>query len=262
VAAGKMQVLEKKYSQDLADIFRRFFNQYKYPVGVIYGNPDTGKSDTAVLAAEIGLREGYLDYFASNMKTQDGTKITSLEEVKHWHRNQPGRKLYILDESAINVDARNPFSKQNRGVRHEIFIARKFKVHWFFILQEIKDVDTWKNSELTGMIIKKGTYGGETGQNYKAMFRLKWEEDLVPFYDFPRTSLYFDTMDIAEFTLNKQLNDITVSIQGEPAQVARFFKQHHSSDKAAIEMSKLTGQTWTRKDVMNSLYKFLDNLDF
>lgn len=253
---------QPEYSPELADIFKTFFNQYKYPVGVIYGNPDTGKSDTAILTAEIGLDLGAVEYFASNMLTKAGSKLTSLEEVKYWHRNQSGKKLYLLDESAINDDARNPFSKLNRGIRHEIFIARKFKVHWFFILQDIKDIDTWKNSPLTGMIIKKGSYYTDSGMKYKASIQVKWRENLIPIFDFPRTSLYFDTLDVATFTLDKDRSDIMVKLQGEPAQVARLLKAVKNSDKVAVEMSQLTGRQWTRKEVMRNLYKFLESLDF
>jgi hypothetical protein len=208
--------------------------------------------------AEIGLNEGELDCFASNMKTEKGQRITSLEEVKVWHRNQIGHKLYILDEAGINDDARSPFSKLNRQIRHEIFIARKFYVHWIFVLQEIKDIDTWKSSNLTGLLLKKKA---SLDGHFKGILEFKWFADQIHVNDFPRTSLYFDTLDVAPFTLEKQAEDIPCTLVGEEAQVARFLKQTHSSDKTATEMSKLTGQTWTRKDVMNCLYRLLDHIN-
>jgi hypothetical protein len=254
---NERQMHKGNYNEDLAIPIVEFLNQRKYPVGIIYGNPETGKTDTGCLIAEIGLNEGILDTFASNIKTETGQKITSLEEVKYWHRNETGKKLYILDEAGINDDCRNPMSRLNREIRHEIFIARKFFVHWIFILQELKDVDTWKSSNLTGMLIEKDA----ANKIFYADIKLKWEET-SPFYDFPRTTINYDTLDIGVFTLKKQVNEEALKLQGEPAQVARLLKQTHNSDTAALEMSKLTGETWTRKDVMTELYKFLDHLDF
>jgi hypothetical protein len=252
------QTSKGKYSRELADLICDFLHQRQFPVAVIYGNPETGKSDTACLIAEIGLNEKELDCYASNMKTELGQRITSLEDVKFWHRNQIGKKLYILDEAGINDDARNPFSKLNRQIRHEIFIARKFFVHWIFILQEIKDIDTWKNSNLTGLIIKKKASDG----TFKALLDFKWFEDQIPVIPFPKTTIPFDTLDVAPFTLEKQTEDIHVSLQGEAADIARMLKRLHNSDAVAKEMEKLTGQRWTRKDVMNKLYQFLEHLEF
>lgn len=211
---------QPKYCEELADVMCAFLNQRKYPVCIIYGNPDTGKTDTACLIAEIGLDTKTVDYFASNINTKGmGEKITSLEEVKYWHRHQTGKKLYILDEAGVNDDCRSPLSKLNREIRHEIFIARKFFVHWVFVLQELKDIDNWKNSELTGMKILKNS----NGTDFKGDIKLKWYENKIPYQPFPRTRVPFDTLDIGLFTLEHQLNDDDVTLRGLPAQVAQLY---------------------------------------
>ena len=212
--------LSKNYSADLAAIYGEFLNQRNFPVAIIYGNPETGKTDTACQIAEVGLAEGWLDYIASNIYTNGvGSKITSLEEVKYWHRTQKGNKLFILDEAGINDDARNPFSRLNREIRHEIFIARKFNVHWIFILQELKDIDNWKNSNLTGMKIAKNAFNKT---NFSARIRLRWWEfgqsQIV--YDFPKTSLPYDTLDIGIFTLERQSIDDKIRLKGLEAELA------------------------------------------
>ena len=242
------------YGPGVARVILDFLTQWKYPVCVIYGNPDTGKSDTGVLIAEVGIKEGALDFFASNMKTKEGQKITSLAEVKHWHRKESGRKLYILDEAGINDDARNPMSKVNREIRHEIFIARKFKVHWVFIVQELKDVDTWKSSSLTGLMIEKDM----ANKNYYADMKLRWDE-ATPFFEFPRTAFYYDTLDIAPFSFDKRIDDEAVKLSGIPATVANYYGQGLNYNKvAAIMQQEQPGESWSREKVKENIKAFIN----
>ncbi len=246
--------MQSEYSAELADVICSFLNQRKYPVCVIYGNPETGKTDTGCLIAEIGLNEGALDYFASNMNTQGkGQRITSLDEVRYWHRHQVGNKLYILDEAGINDDSRSPLSRLNREIRHEIFIARKFFVHWVFILQEIKDIDNWKNSELTGMTIKKKTYGDE----FAAVIKCKWYEDLIPFNDFPRTIMPYDTLDVSPFTLERQLNDEDVELKGIPSIVAQSYAASGNFSVICKSLKEKTGKDWKPMQVKRALQQYI-----
>ena len=250
-----MEVLnDKYYSPGLADLFNHFFRQYKYPVAVIYGNPDTGKSDTACLMADIGLKEKTLEYFASNMSTYGkGEKISSLEDTNYWFTHQSGTKLFILDEAAINDDTRSPLAGLPRKIRHSVFVVRKFKGHWAFILQDIKDLDTWKNSPLTGMIIKKECYSGE----FVAKIKCKWEEDLITVRDFPRSQMAFDTYDVAEFTLDRQLIYGDVKLQGLPAQVASYYSTNGNFAVIQKILFDQTGQKFTREQVKRELMKFI-----
>jgi hypothetical protein len=242
------------YSEDIADVFCRFLTQYKYPVAVIVGNPDTGKTDTGCLIAEVGKNEGVLDYLASNLNTGGaGQKITSLEDVKYWFRHQTGKKLYILDEAGINDENRSPLSKLNKEIRHEVFISRKFFAHWIFILQEMKDLDNWKDSNLTGLIIKKKCYDGE----FQAVFKFKGEEDLIYFDEFPRTTVPFDTLDIGLFTLERQLNNEDVNLQGLPAKVAYLYAHGKNFSAIAQQFTEETGKEWMNMQVIRLLKQYI-----
>jgi hypothetical protein len=243
------------YSEDVAEVFCRFLTQYKYPVAVIVGNPDTGKTDTGCLIAEVGKNEGVLDYLASNLNTGGaGQKITSLEDVKYWFRHQTGKKLYILDEAGINDENRSPLSKLNKEIRHEVFISRKFFAHWIFILQEMKDLDNWKDSNLTGLIIKKKCYNGE----FEAVMKFKGEEDLLYFDEFPRTTVPFDTLDIALFTFERDiLSEEGVSLQGIPAQVARLYAKTGNFSIIAKELKDETGKPMMTMQVKRALQQYI-----
>jgi hypothetical protein len=242
------------YSEGLANIICKFFSQWKYPVCIIYGNPDTGKTDAACLFAEIGLNEKALDYFASNINTYGhGEKITSLDEVDYWFKHQVGKKCFILDEAGIHDDCRSPLSMMNRKIRHEIFVIRKFKGHVIFILQEIEDLDKWKSSELTGMIVKKKTFGNE----FVASIKCKWAEDLITVRDFPRATLPFDTLDIAPFELDRQITDEEVELKGIPSEVAYLYSTSGNFAVICKTLKEKTGKDWKPMQVKRALQQYV-----
>jgi len=249
-----IQIQKPQYSKELAEIFKRFFMQWKYPVMVIYGNPDTGKTNTALLCVEIGLSEGVLDYFASNIQTYGkGERITSLEDVDFWFKNQTGRKCFILDEAGIHDDSRSPLSLMQRRIRHEVFVIRKFRGHVIFVLQELEDIDKWKHSELTGMLIKKETIGNE----YLAKIKAKWMEDLIVVRDIPSTTIPFDTLDIAPFTLEREIDDAEVELKGLPYQVAYLYAKHGNMSIITRELKEKTKKEWKFQQVKRLLQKYL-----
>ena len=247
-----MQV-EKEYSQELADLVRRFFNQWKYPVIVIYGNPETGKTDTALLFFEIATDLGVLDFFGSNIETYDrGKKITSLEEVDYWFKHQSGRKSFGLDEAGVHDDSRNPLSRMNKEIRHEVFVVRKFKGHMIFILQEIEDLDKWKHSELTGMFIKKKTYGEE----FIAQIKTRWDSDIIIIRDMPKTTISFNTYDVAPFTLEKQIDEGKVKLEGLPFRVAQLYGVSGNLSYVAKEIEQDTGKLFKHMQLKRMLMQF------
>jgi hypothetical protein len=251
-----LQIQKHSYSKALAALFCKFFAQWKYPVCIIYGNPDTGKTDTAIKMAEIGLQEKTLEAFASNINTfGHGQKITSLEGVNFWFAHQTGNKLYILDEAGINDDTRSPLSGITRKIRHNVFIARKFKGHWVFILQDIKDLDTWKDSPLTGMIIKKQVFEKE----FVAKVKCKWNEDLITIRDFPKATLPFDTLDIAPFTLEQELDE-SIQFQGVLNRELFLFCKGETARGIAKEIEKETGTKYHPTQVMRDIRKAVKEL--
>jgi len=252
--AQTTQTQTPQYSEGLAALVCKFFQQWKYPVCVIYGNPDTGKTDAALLFAEIGLNEKAIDYFASNINTfGHGERITSLDEVDYWFKHQVGKKCFILDEAGIHDDARAPLSMMNRKIRHEIFIIRKFKGHVIFILQELEDLDKWKNSELTGMIVKKQVFGNE----FVAKIKCKWNEDLITVRDFPKATLPYDTLDIAPFTLEKQLTDEELELKGTPNKIAYLYATTGNFSVICKQLKQDTGREWKPMQVKRALQQYI-----
>lgn len=232
------QTIQKTYSRGLANLVKRLFSQYKYPVIIIYGNPDTGKTDAALKIVEIAKKEGLLDYFASNINTyENGEKITSLQRLDYWFKNQSGRKCFILDEAGIHDDARMPMSRMNREIKNKVFVIRKFKGHIIFVLQELRDIDKWKNSPLTGAFIKKDV----VARQYSAFIASPMFPDAIYIGHFPRTDINFDTLDIAPFTLEDELDEEQVTLHGMPSKVAFLFAKYKNNAVVARELTRELG---------------------
>jgi len=141
----------------------------------------------------------------------------------------------------------------NRKLRHEVFIIRKFHGHIIFILQEIEDIDKWKNSELTGLKVKKQVYNGE----YIATFKFKWIEDLIAIRDFPRTTIPFDTYDISPFTLERQLDEGELQLKGIPNQVAYLYATTGNFSVICKTLKEQTGQEWKPMQVKRALQQYI-----
>lgn len=242
------------YSSALGSLVKTLFNQWKYPVIVICGNPNTGKTDGALLLVEIAQKEGALDYFASNIQTYDkGQRITSLEELDYWFKNQAGRKCYILDEAGVHDDSRSPLSTINRKIRHEVFLIRKFRGHMIFVLQDIADLDTWKNSELTGAIIKKKVVDGK----FCALVKSRFTEDLYSFYDLPKTTIPYDTLDIAPFSLEREIDEKDMQFKGLPNQAAFMYAKTGNLSIIAKELGKQVNKDLKPMNVKRLLQAYL-----
>lgn len=245
----------KPYSYHLAhDIVKPFFTNWKYPVMVIYGNPETGKTDTALLFAEIGKDLGVIDYFASNINTYGvGERITNLEDLKFWFEHQDGNKLYILDEAGMYFFSRDALSKLNRALIKEVMILRKFHAHIIFILQEIEVLDYFKHSELTGMIVKKKVIGNE----FIALIKKKMHPDIIRVRDFPKTTIPYNTLDISPFTLEKEISEQELVLKGLPYKVAYLYAKYGNIGIITRELKELTGKEWKWMQVKRLLQKYL-----
>ena len=251
----KNQTLSIKYSQTLAnEIVKPFFRQWKYPICVIYGNPDTGKTDSALALTEIGLIEGCLDYFASNINTYGkGERITNLEDLDFWFKQQIGRKCYILDEAGQILFSRDALSQLNRMLIKKMMLLRKFHTHIIFVLPEIEHLDVFKDSELTGMIVKKRVREKE----FIGIVKTKWHEDLLIVRDFPKTTLPYDTLDISPFTLERQITDEEIALKGLPMQVAYLYAKHGNMAIITRELKQSTGKDWKFQQIKRLLQKYL-----
>ena len=249
-----MELKQMKVNKNLRAIVRKFFSQWTNPICVIYGNPNTGKTDTSLLMVEIGKAEGVLDYFASNIETYGhGERITNLEDLKFWFKNQIGRKCYILDEAGNYLFSREALSRLNRELIKTAMLVRKFHAHFIFILQDLSHLDEFKDSELTGMIIKKKLIGNE----YVAVIELKGYPYQIKVRNMPKTSIPFNTLDISPFTLEREIEESEVELKGLPSKVAYLYAKCGNFSVIARELKKEDGKEWKMMQVKRLLQKYL-----
>ena len=177
------------------------------PIVFVTGRHGTGKTDFSLLIAEILLKNGIIKKFGSNIKVLDAkgydyTYITNLISLKEWLYPKHEHKLFILDEAGINVDRRNPLGKLNKQIRYLGFLIRKFRGKLIFISQRSKDIEsTFADTDIWLATFRKLS-------KTEAILVSNVFPDPIHFYDIPKTSLDFDTYDIALFTAEPSLNDL------------------------------------------------------
>ena len=192
--------------EDAEKVICKLFS-YSAPIIFITGRFGFGKTDFSLLIAEILLKNGIIKKFASNIKVFDSqnipyTYITNLVTLKEWLYPKRISKLFILDEAGINVDRRNPLGKLNRQIRYLGFLLRKFRGKLIFISQRSKDIEsTFADTDIWLATFKK------TSKTEALLVSNIYDE---PFYlsDIPRTSIKFDTYDIAPFTTEPKYDEL------------------------------------------------------
>jgi len=195
-------VLHEEFEKEICDLFR-----YEAPIVFIVGRFGSGKTDFALLIAEILLKHGVIKKFGSNIRVLDArgydyTYITNLVSLREWLYPKHVSKLFILDEAGINVDARNWQSKLNRQIRHIGFLLRKFSGKFIFISQRSKDIEkTFQDTDIWLATFKKI-------RKKEAMLISNVHDSPAYFFDIPKTSLVFDTRDIALFSAEPNYEDM------------------------------------------------------
>ena len=171
--------------------------KYPAPIVLITGRMGSGKTDFALLVAEILLENGIVDEVGTNIRVEDERfkRVNSVETLRKWLVSSKKRKLFILDEAAVHIDARRPMSKMNRELRYMAFLLRKFRGKFILVSQRGEDVEsTFRAPDLWLATIKK--------LNKKTALVVSdiWDYPIL-LQGIPKTSIPYDTYDIAPFDM-------------------------------------------------------------
>jgi hypothetical protein len=167
----------------------------------IQGRRGTGKTDWALLKAEILNKFGIITQFASNVKITDSyfpiAYITNLQDLDFWAQSTNRRKLFILDEAGKTLRRRTPMSKINIELLDDLQTLRKFHLSLDLIAPAEKYIDSASlGSDVLDVVFFK--------PNFKDPKVGIWVDQQEPyratFTGIPRTSIKFDTFDVATFT--------------------------------------------------------------
>ena len=209
---------------------------------MILGRRATGKTDFSFLLAEMLFRLGLIKYFASNTLVYEAPflidRITNLEDLESWCKNNNGPKLYILDEAGKALRRRTPMSGLNIQLIDNLQILRKYKLSLILIAPNEKYID---NAAL-GSDILDGHFIKPYFSNPKVAIYSDRIEDLnLPIKNIPRTGIKFDTWDSAPFKLKSptakprfkdaELNMMLEWAQGKPIKDLNI---HHEAFKRRL----------------------------
>jgi len=221
------------------------FNDFKSMIKILFSHPasiivvsgkmNTGKTDFALYLTENILNIGYISKVGSNIRVKDDRfeRITSVEGLKKWiEKDRKVRKLFVLDECGEHIDTRNPLSRMNKELRYLGFKIRKYRGKMILIIQRLEDLEsTFRSREITLAIFKK--LSKKRCMVYSDLLREKDYGDAVELKNIPRTSIKFNTYDIAPFFLEE---DVLLSGRDKCCVVAKRYAECGNFSIIAKEM--------------------------
>lgn len=167
---------------------------------IILGRRETGKTDFALLIAEILYNAGIVKNIATNIKIHKSpfpiTHIDNLDDLRFWCKNTPGKKLFLFDEYGKVMRRRTPMSRLNIKLIDDLQILRKFKLSTVAITVNEKYID----NAVLGTDILDGYFFKPNYKNPKLALYFDYLENYThTIMGIPRTSIGFDTYDVAAF---------------------------------------------------------------
>jgi hypothetical protein len=174
----------------------------------ISGKKEDGKTDVALLLAEICHALGFRKHIATNIKTDSyiiEKQIVSLDELRNW-LHQGGRKLFILDEAGKHIKKMRFMSEMNLAIMEVIQLIRHYDAGFIGIAPSDIFIDSnFLNTDILDARIKKLGKRMALVRDY-----LISGKSTYFLLDIPRTSIKFNSKDTADFALHTKiaLNDL------------------------------------------------------
>lgn len=202
-------VIEKK-RQDIKPGFYDFVNKlFSHQISVfilILGRRGTGKTDFALLLAELAYALGIIKHVATNTKVFDSPfpieHIDNLQDLEYWGKTNTGRKLFVFDEIADAMSRRRPMAaltvelikKFNKLRKHKLSIASTT------ISEDVLD-NAAMNRDLLDAVFRRPYFNeGNPNKCKKAYYVNTLNGRKKRFNKIPKTSVHFDSWDASPFT--------------------------------------------------------------
>lgn len=166
----------------------------------IDGRRGNGKTDFGLKLAEYCYEHEYRKRIATNIKTDDyriEQQISDLHSLNDWLLT-PGKKTYLLDELGKNAGKKRFMTKQNVGI---LDIAQLIR-HYDCLLIGISPKDIFVDTAFLDEVILDARI------NKKSLHKAKIKDFVhrksITLKNVERTSIKFNSKDIADFTLQKK----------------------------------------------------------
>lgn len=173
---------------------------------LILGRRGTGKTDLALLFAEILYRAHIIKYIATNTKIIDSpfpiTHIDNLEDLDYWGQTKKGRKLFIFDEIADAMSRRRPMARLTVELIKKFNKLRKHKLS--IIATTISDSildSAAMDQDLLDAVFNRPFFPEKHPIKCKiAYYNNFLTGESITLEDLPKTSVDFDSWDSSPFT--------------------------------------------------------------
>jgi hypothetical protein len=166
----------------------------------VKGNKGKGKTNLALLLSEVCYGYGYRKHIATNIQCQSFfvKQITNYPDLEHWLVTTKGKKLYILDESGQHIGRMGFMSSKNRNFMDMLQKIRHYDCGFIGIAPSEKRVDSgFLNTDILDAQIKKITLTSAKVTDY-------YNNDCYFLTDLPRTSIKYNSKDLALFNMEKE----------------------------------------------------------
>ncbi len=189
-------------TNDFVKVFTNLFSRQVSNFYIIFGRRGSGKTDFALLIAEILHHFKLAKHFATNTEILDSPfridHVDTLDDLVFWAKeSKHDRKLFIYDEVGKTVGRRSPMSSLNVKLINELQTIRKYKLS--LIATTIDESNTDKAilnpSVLDGVFVKPDF------ENPKKAYFIDYLKNFnpPPFFYIPRTVVKFDTWNSSPF---------------------------------------------------------------
>jgi hypothetical protein len=221
----------------------------------IEGRKGKGKTNLALLIAEICKAFNYRPHIATNIKTESFfvEHITNFPDLEEWLKRKNGKKLFILDESGKHIARMGFMSSQNKSFMDILQLIRHYDGGFIGIAPSQKRIDSgFLNTDILDAQIKKITL-----TTAKVMDNFIGECYFLN--DLPRTSIKHSSKDLAEFSMEKKID---VNKLEECCKFAHYYYIHKSIPRALTAMGLDPHQPEAGKRLLIKHLKHSDNSRF
>ncbi len=197
-----MQIVQQV--TELEDIILKLYERTTSVFTITFGRRETGKTDFNYLIDEILAKYNVIEMFATNGKIYQSSfpieRITDLETLESWCQSSTKRKKFTFDEMGKSLRRRTPMSKLNISLIDKLQILRKYRLS----IAGITPAETYIDNASMGSDVLDAIFVKPYFKNPKiVLFKDLLENKQIWLTGIPRTSIKYDTYDIAPFTLSQ-----------------------------------------------------------
>jgi len=221
----------------------------------IEGRKGRGKTNFALLIAEICKAYNYRPHIATNIKCESFfvEQITTYPDLEEWLKKRNGKKLFILDESGKHIARMAFMTSQNKSFMDMLQLIRHYDGGFIGIAPSQKRIDSgFLNTDILDAKISKLSLTIAKVVDY-------FNNDCYFLTDLPKTSIQHSSKDLAEFSMNKKVD---INKMEECCKFAHFYHIYTSIPRALTAMNLDPHQPEAGKRLLLKHLKHTENSRF